>query len=256
MCEMATWAIGDIHGEKALLVKLLKWVGRNDSDPVFIFLGDYVGRGSDSFGVIETLISLKESDERHIFLMGNWDYYFCLSALSDSQSCSLNHSFREMIPEKKEKYFEFMSKLNARHISGNFLFSHAPIPDNIPIWDLEINDYFCKSAKHFNSYNHVSGLAVVCGHSRRSKPTVIMKNARDAGLVMVDTGCGIGYSLTAVNIDSLASGKLLGLSANRFKSYYSVFDIVKHQISLDNAHKLLPPKQKAFAFPLSTAAYV
>jgi len=63
--------IGDIHGESKLLTELL---------PVallrarrLVFLGDYVDRGPDSFGVLEILCNLAESKEGHVFLRGNHD---------------------------------------------------------------------------------------------------------------------------------------------------------------------------------------
>ena len=49
------YAIGDIHGEVKLLEDLLEKVPSKKDDR-FVFVGDYVDRGSDSKGVVDLLI--------------------------------------------------------------------------------------------------------------------------------------------------------------------------------------------------------
>ena len=71
------YAVGDIHGRRDLLEALL---GRIEADArnsrqskrrTLVFLGDYVDRGPDSRGVVETLIGgLPQGFETH-FLKGN-----------------------------------------------------------------------------------------------------------------------------------------------------------------------------------------
>ena len=55
-----TFVVGDIHGERAMLDRLLAelpFIGPDDS---LVFLGDYVDRGLDSRGVVELLRRLPE----------------------------------------------------------------------------------------------------------------------------------------------------------------------------------------------------
>ena len=52
------YAIGDVHGELEKLEELLESLPLGEGDRL-IFLGDYVDRGRDSFGVIERLIELQ-----------------------------------------------------------------------------------------------------------------------------------------------------------------------------------------------------
>ena len=66
------WIVGDIHGMRAPLERLLEEVGRIDSAARFYFVGDYVNRGPDSKGVIDLLLSLKEAK----FVRGNHDDIF------------------------------------------------------------------------------------------------------------------------------------------------------------------------------------
>jgi serine/threonine protein phosphatase 1 len=67
------YAIGDIHGQATMLrsmLEALREMPLRDEDTV-VFLGDYVDRGEDSCGVIETLIQFRAEHEDTIFLRGN-----------------------------------------------------------------------------------------------------------------------------------------------------------------------------------------
>lgn len=60
MNRSRTYVVGDIHGERGLLERLLAelpFIGPDDS---LVFLGDYLDRGPDSRGVIEVLRRLPE----------------------------------------------------------------------------------------------------------------------------------------------------------------------------------------------------
>jgi serine/threonine protein phosphatase 1 len=67
------YVIGDIHGELEKLKVMLKFIqGRVDKPSVVCFLGDYVDRGPDSYGVVELLSNLENTDLiEYKFLMGN-----------------------------------------------------------------------------------------------------------------------------------------------------------------------------------------
>jgi serine/threonine protein phosphatase 1 len=67
-----TFVIGDIHGERALLDTLLAQLPFIAPDDTMVFLGDYLDRGPDSRGVIETLRRLPEKTVgKIVFLRGN-----------------------------------------------------------------------------------------------------------------------------------------------------------------------------------------
>jgi len=66
------WIIGDVHGMRAALERLLEAVGRVDPGARFYFVGDYVNRGPDARGVIELLLSLTNAR----FVRGNHDDIF------------------------------------------------------------------------------------------------------------------------------------------------------------------------------------
>jgi serine/threonine protein phosphatase 1 len=69
-----TYAIGDIHGSLQKLCDLIAQCERHaDGRPAsFIFLGDYIDRGPDSAGVVDTVMRLQSRlTERVIALRGN-----------------------------------------------------------------------------------------------------------------------------------------------------------------------------------------
>ncbi len=68
-----TFVIGDIHGGYLALVQLIEKLQLTEKDRL-IFLGDYVDGWSQSFEVVQYLISLK-SKCKCIFLRGNHDYW-------------------------------------------------------------------------------------------------------------------------------------------------------------------------------------
>jgi serine/threonine protein phosphatase 1 len=75
-----TYVIGDIHGYNEPLNLILKRILPLRKNDKIIFLGDYVDRGPDSAGVIDTIISLKEEyGDQIIALMGNHEWLFMAS---------------------------------------------------------------------------------------------------------------------------------------------------------------------------------
>ena len=66
------WIIGDIHGMRAPLERLLEEVARVDAQAQFYFVGDYVNRGPDAKGVLDILLSLTGAK----FVRGNHDDIF------------------------------------------------------------------------------------------------------------------------------------------------------------------------------------
>ena len=68
------YAVGDIHGEVELLRALLGKLPHEASDR-FVFMGDYVDRGPDSWAVVEELIHFSKQREC-VFLLGNHESMF------------------------------------------------------------------------------------------------------------------------------------------------------------------------------------
>ncbi|HWC15473.1 MAG TPA: metallophosphoesterase family protein [Terriglobales bacterium] len=78
---MATIAIGDIHGNLSALSDLLDKV-LPDIQPgdVIVFLGDYIDRGPETRGCLETIIELKQAAKYSVIaLLGNHEQWMLQS---------------------------------------------------------------------------------------------------------------------------------------------------------------------------------
>jgi serine/threonine protein phosphatase 1 len=62
--------VGDLHGYRDPLLRLLEKISLGDGDLV-VFIGDYVDRGPDSKVLVDTLIEFAADHEHTVFLKGN-----------------------------------------------------------------------------------------------------------------------------------------------------------------------------------------
>lgn len=81
---MATYAIGDIHGNRRALASLLDTLsGVVTADDRLVFLGDTIDRGPDSKGVIDAILALRsEASFEVAALLGNHEAWM-LATLDD-----------------------------------------------------------------------------------------------------------------------------------------------------------------------------
>ncbi|MGA2584076.1 MAG: metallophosphoesterase [Tepidisphaeraceae bacterium] len=84
------WIVGDIHGMSGPLRALIDAVNANDPAPSWIFVGDYVNRGPDSRGVVETLLRLPNAR----FCRGNHDDIFDVMINGESYVEQITHNNR------------------------------------------------------------------------------------------------------------------------------------------------------------------
>ena len=63
------FAIGDIHGMSDKLRDLLRRLPLSPEDRV-VFLGDYINRGPDSKGVLDTLLAFRQEHPNTVFFDG------------------------------------------------------------------------------------------------------------------------------------------------------------------------------------------
>jgi serine/threonine protein phosphatase 1 len=114
--ENNTYCIADIHGELTKLKNCINEVNLKKGDKL-IFLGDYVDRGPDSFGVIEHLIELSKKYEC-IFLWGNHDKCFYDGLTLGHQSLFTQGA--------KETVFSYLHGLKLDINIGYLLLEHLP----------------------------------------------------------------------------------------------------------------------------------
>ena len=220
------WAVGDIHGQSALLDRLEAAILRQDGGgraPVrILYLGDYVDRGPDSAGVLDRFTApAPPGIERH-FLCGNHEEMFA-HFLSDPQPGAewLQYGGRETLAS----YGLFADRLGQRrHLAaavesliphshrifleglfdalrlpcpslpgGEVVFVHAGIDPQRALCDQPVRALRWMR-EPFLSAPRPAGPMVIHGHTPvdalRAGPTRIN----------VDTGAGQGGALSAVRL--------------------------------------------------------
>ena len=133
------YAIGDIHGMRDPLAKLLAQLPLEASDRL-IFIGDYIDRGPDPKGTVDLLIEVAKQREC-IFLMGNHEAMF-LSFLgwqgpsyfgkeaflhNGGETTLASYGYFEAdgdfaLPPEHEAFYR---ELQLFHLEGEYAFVHA-----------------------------------------------------------------------------------------------------------------------------------
>lgn len=187
------YAVGDVHGRSDLLDPLFALVDadiarRPITRPVYVFLGDYIDRGSGSRETIDRLI-LKNETSECVFLKGNHES-IALKCLTDPSFLDqwlrlggvetllsygvlpdvlargrsiveLQAAYHHSLPQA---HFRFFRDLQASFSCGDFFFAHAGVRPNVSLTQqkesdlLWIRDEFLGSSADF-------GKIVVHGHT-------------------------------------------------------------------------------------------
>jgi serine/threonine protein phosphatase 1 len=204
---MRTLAIGDIHGCRRALTTLLQGVKPVKNDQL-IFLGDYVDRGPDSPGVINTLLSL-QTRCKTIFLRGNHE-----AMMLDARESFLKSDiwqgcggFETVSAYGAARRTDWSSSVPAAHWlflektirtfeTPKHIFVHASVD---PALDLDEQPDWIVFWEYFeNLAPHKSGKKVVCGHTPQPNGF-----PEDIGYgVCIDTGCVYGRWLTCLDVGS------------------------------------------------------
>ncbi len=220
--SIPVYAIGDIHGRRDLLVRLLNKIHSHcgDRQAELIFLGDYIDRGPDSPGVVDCLLeSPRLKRFPCTFLKGNheatmldflrdpevgpsWVQYGGIETMlaygvrppalkNNSEAwAETSQSLAAAIPTHHKRFFSDLTLTAER---GDYLFVHAGVDPEKPLKDqterdlLWIREAFLESSRR---HEHV----IVHGHTPEPEP---VHNARRIG---IDTGAYHTGVLTAVYI--------------------------------------------------------
>lgn len=211
---LRVYAIGDIHGRCDLLDEIHGYIKADidGSEPVekniIIYLGDYIDRGGDSRGVIESIITfspiINGGELEKIYLKGNHEdalinfldnhedaqpwlsyggvntlisYGMSSSMFQDQQL--LHEKFMAVLPQDHLDFFT--NQLRLCHTVGDFMFVHAGInPDN-SLSEQTAADLMWIRHKFLN-HRAMHAKIIVHGHSI-SKQVDFQKNR-----IGVDTG--------------------------------------------------------------------
>mgnify|MGYP001765997571 CR=1 FL=1 len=223
------YAIGDVHGRHDLLVALQDAIvahaaHRTAGRQVVVFLGDYLSRGPDSFGVIENLRQWRPAGLEIRTLRGNHEDLALrfidgdieggrqwfergggLATLasygvhvagrfsgSDESVDALRQDFRDVLPDAHKT---FLAGLAISHAEGGYRFVHAGVAPGVPL-ELQSRHDQLWARQAFLASDEDFGAVIVHGHSIDARPQ-FRRNR-----IGIDTGAYASGVLTCLVIDA------------------------------------------------------
>jgi Calcineurin-like phosphoesterase len=224
------YAVGDIHGRADLLAALRKKIAKDAKKAskkarikrkVVVYLGDYVDRGPDSFGVIEMLLDEPLAGFEEVYLKGNHEDYMTKFLVGDGDGLgwlfngaettiasygvdpgswmdfdperlrSLRAELFEALPERHRA---FLKNLALRHVEGGYLFVHAGIRPEVPLDAQEAEDLmWIREDFLLSEADHRA--RVVHGHTISWTPEFLPNR------IGIDTGAFVSGVLTALVVE-------------------------------------------------------
>jgi serine/threonine protein phosphatase 1 len=188
------YAIGDIHGEKALLDDIHRQIVENAvgraGDKLAVYLGDYIDRGPDSRGVVEALME-GALPFPAVFLMGNHEA-LCLDP--DPYDWLANGGRRTEASYRgsvSESHKAWMRGLPLTYRAGCWFFAHAGIDPLLPLAEQD-RETLLWIRRPFLDYRGEmpEGVVVVHGHTPKRAPDIRPNR------IGIDTGACYGGALT------------------------------------------------------------
>lgn len=209
------YAIGDIHGEITLLKELYQKIQDHISmtdDPfgnTIVFLGDYIDRGEDNKGVMDFLMSLKDTDNtKHIFLKGNHEDLLIYARDGENiGSCQLwlqngGHktlkdfgiTIDDVFEGALDEYIKWINDNCVNyHETVDYVFCHGGLDIREPLSETKEEVFLWKRTYNLGSYKDY-GKIVVHGHTPL-EDGLILQGQKE---INVDTGSFFTKVLTAV----------------------------------------------------------
>ena len=216
------YAIGDIHGQKAELDRVLDLIDRDGGpDAHIVFLGDYTDRGPDSRAVLDTLIAGRDAGQHWTFLKGNHDRMFewfmadplrhdpymmvelywlherlggdttlasyGVDAGGHRREKDVQADALDAVPEN---HIEFLKSLHLTYSAGDLMFVHAGIRPGVPLAKQTEEDMlWIRQEFHNSRITHPK--LIVHGH------TPVKAATHYGNRVNLDTAAGYGEPLTS-----------------------------------------------------------
>ena len=181
-------AITDIHGERAKLDNLLSKIEFYPTDTI-VFMGDYIDRGPDSKGVVDTIIDLGNR-YNCIYLIGSHEYAL-LHSKDDDYYQFLFDNYGGPATERSYGGFnnifkthgEFFKSLKFYYLTDKYLFVHAGINPDYPLnAQNEVDLVYIRGKFIYSKHNLPQ--KIIFGHTEFDKPYI------DEGKIGIDLGCG------------------------------------------------------------------
>jgi serine/threonine protein phosphatase 1 len=201
MEDSRIFAIGDIHGCRQKLDKLLSKIDwRPENKEELVFLGDYIDRGPDSYGVVEIVRELKEAHPKEVTLLkGNHEQMF-INFITGQEEILLSangvsftmRSYNQNSPFPVS-HLRFYQELRLYYETENYIFVHAGLKPGRSLFDQSEHDFLWIRDEFLES-DYDFGKTVVFGHTPFRQPYLY------PGRVGLDTGAVFGGALTCMEL--------------------------------------------------------
>ena len=207
-----TIAIGDIHGCNETLLNLLFDKLEINKDDCIIFLGDYVDRGPNSSGVLDTIIGLNLNGYQIISLRGNHEQML-LEGLEDEDlfgawleaggKQTMQSMGIDYIEEIPDIYIDFLKSTKMYFRKGEDVFVHGTLNFNLGEGFFEDEDELLWGRNFETDRSELGIFRMIHGHTPRPLDYII---SQTGNCINLDSGCvyvgqeGYGF-LTAFIVD-------------------------------------------------------
>ena len=220
------YAIGDIHGRLDLLHMLVEAIEEEQqllpsARPTIVFVGDYVDRGPDSFGVIDWLCQRPLPEFERVHLRGNhedwfesfrsdlsvgpsWLYcggvetlasYGIRAAPGEDDPMRLQALQVDLATALPVSHRVFLRELEPYREIGGYLFVHAGIRPGVPLAEQAFDDfYWIRDTFLLSNADH--GHVVVHGHTIANEAQVCPNR------IGIDTGAFATNVLTCLVLEA------------------------------------------------------
>jgi serine/threonine protein phosphatase 1 len=214
---MPRYAIGDIHGGSKTFLALLKQISLKHDDTLYL-LGDYVDRGPDSKGVLDTIMQLQSTGFNVRPILGNHDDLL-LEAISGKNFISALQYFEcwglhtlgsfgvSNISELPKIYISLLAAMPTIYVEDDYVFAHAGLymDKHEPIIQTSRNDMMWEEPESVDSYK-IGGRSLVVGH--RIKTIDEIYASLKTSYIRLDNGAFSGKlpdygNLVALNLEAM-----------------------------------------------------
>jgi serine/threonine protein phosphatase 1 len=199
-----TIAIGDIHGCSLALRAVLGAIEPTEGDTL-VFLGDYVDRGPDTRGVIDSIMEVEQRC-KVVPLIGNHELML-LDALRSARvlgpwlecgGVATLRSYGGSLAGVPEEHLAFFRRCKRFYENATHFFVHANYAADVPLTEQPDYLLFWEHLHFHLPARHENGKIAVVGHTSQKTREVF-----DLGYVVcIDTYCHGGGWLTALEVGS------------------------------------------------------
>lgn len=194
---MRTFVISDIHGNNIAFRKALKHVKFKKTDRLII-LGDFIDRGEDSKGVLDTILLLKEHNFNLICLKGNHEEMLLDSFeninnlnswLKNGGEKTLLSFLTSSIDKIPAKYIDLIKSFVNYYEVDNYIFVHASLNMKIenPYSDIETILWEREPYKYYDE-NWIKDRILIHGHNPTPKDVITNSIESNSKIICIDNG--------------------------------------------------------------------